>query len=355
MGWVHRQIILPFFGILGSERAHGFALRTLRMGSSFGIGRAILKSRCAPRTSDPVEVWGLSFPNRFGIAAGLDKKAEAIRGWNTLGVGFIEIGGVTAHAQPGNPRPRMFRLSQHQALINRMGFNNDGCEAMARRLQHYRQKHGDSTPILANLGKSKVTPNSEALEDYSTSMQALHSVVDGFVVNVSSPNTPGLRDLQHEDALRDLLSGLRTVCDSLNRGTKQARPMLVNFSPDVENDVLLGMVDVAMDCGADGVVLSNTTVERPRAASKKQAKHLEQQGGLSGTPLRDRSTELIRCVSKHTGGTWPIIGVGGIMTAADAQEKLDAGAVLVQAYSAFVFVGMTLPRRIVDGMASTRA
>ena len=307
-----------------------------------------------PKKGEAVQVWGLDFPNRFGLAAGMDKRAEALRGWSSIGFGFIEIGGVTMHAQAGNPKPRMFRDDRSRSLINRMGFNNDGSEAVAERIRrHIRQKGPLPCPLLANLGKSKITPNEEALLDYATSMERLHDVVDGFVVNVSSPNTPNLRDLQHEEALKGLLEGLALRLQGLNSGHSTPRPMLVKFAPDLSEDALIRMVDVARAAGADGVVLTNTTVQREAPTHPAQAAFLAESGGLSGAPLKDRSTAMIRAVHEHTNGTWPIIGVGGISTAADAREKLEAGATLLQAYSAFVFEGPSLVRNVVDGLGKT--
>jgi len=307
-----------------------------------------------PKKAEPVEVWGLTFPNRFGLAAGMDKGAEALLGWSSIGFGFIEIGGVTMHAQEGNPKPRMFRDDRSRALINRMGFNNDGSKAVAERIRIHLNKKGPlPCPVLANLGKSKITTNDDALEDYATSMERLHDVVDGFVVNVSSPNTPNLRDLQHEDALRGLLEGLSTRLNEMNTGHPTPRPMLVKFAPDLAEDALLRMVDVARAAGADGVVLTNTTVHRDAPSHPGHEAFLAETGGLSGAPLKDRSTAMIRAVHEHTNGSWPIIGVGGISTAADAKEKLEAGATLLQAYSAFVFEGPSLVRQVVDGLAKT--
>ena len=220
-----------------------------------------------------------------------------------------------------------------------MGFNNDGSEAVAERIRHHIRRKGPlPCPVLANLGKSKITPNEEALVDYATSMERLHDVVDGFVVNVSSPNTPNLRDLQHEEALKGLLEGLALRLDGLNSGHSTPRPMLVKFAPDLDKDALFRMVDVARAAGADGVVLTNTTVQRDAPTHPAQAEFWRKPGPF-WAPLKDRSTAMIRAVHEHTNGTWPIIGVGGISTAADAREKLEAGATLLQAYSAFVFEG----------------
>lgn len=354
MGWPYRTFVRPVQRMQSSEGAHGRALRMLRLASSTKPGRGLLRRLYRPKNAKVVNVWGLTFPNRFGLAAGMDKRAEAIRGWESIGFGFVEVGGVTMHAQDGNPKPRMFRDDRSRSLINRMGFNNDGSEAVANRIRSDLQRRGPlSCPLFVNLGKSKITPNEEALMDYATSMERLHDVVDGFVVNVSSPNTPNLRDLQHESALADLLSGLSQRLQELNNGVDLARPMLVKFAPDLDVDTLLGMVDVARQSGADGVVLTNTTVQRGEPEHPSHERFLSEKGGLSGAPLKSRSTALIRAVHEHTGGDWPIVGVGGISTAADAQEKLDAGATLLQAYSAFVFEGPSLVRNVVDGLDET--
>ncbi|DAC34451.1 MAG TPA: quinone-dependent dihydroorotate dehydrogenase [Candidatus Poseidoniales archaeon] len=356
MGWAYRTFVRPVQRLQSSEGAHGRALRMLRLASGTRAGQAALRRLYKPKQAESVEVWGLHFPNCFGLAAGMDKRAEALRGWSSIGFGFIEVGGVTMHAQEGNPKPRMFRDDRSRSLINRMGFNNDGSEAVAERISKDLSKRGSlPCPLFVNLGKSKITPNEDALSDYATSMQRLHHVVDGFVVNVSSPNTPNLRDLQHESMLGDLLEGLSKVLSDLNDTVESPRPMLVKFAPDLDVPTLLAMVDVARNAGADGVVLTNTTVERGPAEHPDHARFLAEKGGLSGAPLKDRSTALIQAVHDHTSGSWPIIGVGGISNAKDAQEKLDAGATLLQAYSAFVFEGPSLVRNVVDGLASTSA
>jgi dihydroorotate dehydrogenase len=235
-----------------------------------------------------------------------------------------------------------------------MGFNNDGCEAVAKRIAKVRASNIDLPPLFVNLGKSKITDNADAVDDYAASLRALHHVVDGFVVNVSSPNTPGLRDLQHEHTLSALLASLRHLCSSLDDEVPLPRPLLVKFAPDMEDEELLRLVDVARAAGCDGVVVSNTTVQRPATTSVKASKVLGQAGGLSGAPLAERSTAMIRCVSEHTGGSWPIIGVGGIMSGEDAIEKIHAGAHLVQAYSGFVFEGLGLIRTVTHALAKTR-
>jgi len=354
MGWTHRRVVLPMLRLVGSERAHTLAIRSLKVTSSTSLGRVLLRRRFAPRVADPVVLWGLHFENRFGLAAGMDKRAEAMKGWAALGLGFVEVGGVTAHAQPGNPKPRMFRLDSHRLLVNRMGFNNDGCEAVAKRIAKVRASNIDLPPLFVNLGKSKITDNADAVDDYAASLRALHPVVDGFVINVSSPNTPGLRDLQHEHTLSALLTSLRQLCSSMDDQVPLPRPLLVKFAPDMEDDELLRLVDVARAAGCDGVVVSNTTVQRPATTSAKASKVLGQAGGLSGAPLAERSTAMIRCVSEHTGGSWPIIGVGGIMSGEDAIEKIHAGAHLVQAYSGFVFEGLGLIRTVTHALARTR-
>ena len=297
-----------------------------------------------PKNQLQTSCFGLDFTHPFGLAAGMDKRAEALRGWDSIGLAFAEIGGVTMLEQGGNPKPRMFRHGRDRALVNRMGFNNPGSEKIAQSLH----KAGNQRiPIWANLGKSKRTPLDEAKDDYATSLKRLWPFIDLFVINVSSPNTPGLRDLQHGDHLK----GILTACQQANRLCSEQhnaseKPLLIKVAPDLTTDELNSIIDMAMSCGIDGIVATNTTLQRPNENHKVYT----EQGGCSGAPLRQQSTEMIRHIYAYTNGTLPIVGVGGIMNADDAWEKITAGATLIQAYAGFVFEGPGLTKAIVNGL-----
>jgi dihydroorotate dehydrogenase len=279
-----------------------------------------------------------------GLAAGMDKEAEAVPAWGALGFGFSELGGVTWHAQPGNPAPRLFRIVQEQALINRMGFNNPGAEAIARRLEEWRTRgFWPKHPVGINLGKSKITPLTEAPQDYANSLRVLRPQADFFVVNVSSPNTPNLRQLQDKAALDEVLAAVQEA----NRPQK---PVLVKVAPDLTFEALDEILELIGPRRIAGLVATNTTTSRP-AAGKPDAQQLYgEAGGLSGRPLANRSTEVIRHLCVRTRGTVPIIGVGGIFNEADAWEKIAAGASLVQIYTGLVYEGPGIIRGIVSGL-----
>ena len=285
----------------------------------------------------PIEVFGLKFPNPIGLAAGMDKFAVALPIWECLGFGFTELGGVTWRAQPGNEGKRMYRVVADRALINRMGFNNQGAEAMARTLQEWKgsgcwPKH----PVGINLGKSKITPLEKAAEDYANSFRALREYADFFVVNVSSPNTPNLRQLQDKAALDEILVALQQINTS-------RKPILVKIAPDLSFEAIDEILQLARQRQLAGIVATNTTITRPQSSNPVYA----QTGGLSGAPLRQRSTEIIRHIHKQTSGKLPIIGVGGIFTGADAAEKFEAGATLLQIYTALVYEGPAVVKNIV--------
>ncbi|MEY5043738.1 MAG: hypothetical protein RJA19_965 [Bacteroidota bacterium] len=293
--------------------------------------------------SEGVEVAGVRFPNRVGLAAGFDKEGRWLREMAALGVGFVEVGTVTPRAQPGNPRPRLFRLPSDSAIINRMGFNNGGVEALAARLRH----RPPGLVVGGNLGKNKDTPNEEAVADYLACFHALHQVVDYFVVNVSSPNTPGLRALQDRGPLGALLAALQGA----NVALPVPRPIFLKIAPDLTDAQLDDIVALVAETGIAGVIATNTTVERPaQLRTPRAAVEACGAGGLSGAPLRARSTEVVRYLHERSGGTFPIIGVGGIDSAEAAREKLAAGAVLVQVYSGLIFQGPGLFRRIRLGL-----
>lgn len=289
----------------------------------------------------PVEVFGLKFPNPVGLAAGMDKFAAALPIWECLGFGFTELGGVTWHAQPGNDMPRMFRAVPDRALINRMGFNNPGAETMARTLADWKRS-GDwpKHPVGMNLGKSKITPLDKAAEDYANSFRLLRDFADFFVVNVSSPNTPNLRQLQDKSALDEILAALQQI------NTTPKKPILVKIAPDLSLEAVDEIIELAMQRQLAGIVATNTTITRPQSNNSVYA----QTGGLSGAPLRQRSTEMIRHIHKQTAGKLPIIGVGGIFSAADAAEKIEAGASLLQIYTGLVYEGPAIVKSIVSGL-----
>ena len=288
------------------------------------------------------EVFGLKFKNPVGLAAGFDKNAEYIADMAKFGFGFIEIGTVTPKPQPGNDKPRMFRLVDDSALINRMGFNNQGADVAAGRLKHLKDREG--VIIGGNIGKNKITPNEDAVNDYVYCFEALYDYVDYFVVNVSSPNTPGLRDLQEKEPLMHILNTLQ----SLNQTKAKAKPILLKIAPDLTNSQLDDIVEIVTETQIAGVIATNTTISREGLRS--DAKLVNEAGGVSGKPLTSRSTEVIRYLSEKSGKAFPIIGVGGIHSAQDAIEKLDAGASLVQIYTGFIYEGPALVGDICRGI-----
>ena len=287
-------------------------------------------------------LWGIRFPNPVGLGAGFDKDAKYTDALACLGFGFVEIGTVTPRAQPGNPQPRLFRLPADSALINRMGFNNEGAEAAAARLR----KRKERLVIGGNIGKNKDTPNEEAINDYIACLKALYDTVDYFVVNVSSPNTPGLRALQDKGPLTEILNRLM----ELNKSLGNPKPLLLKIAPDLTNGQLDDIIAIVKETGIDGIVATNTTIERTGLTTPATEVESMGAGGLSGKPLLKRSTEVIRYLHTHGNGQIPIIAVGGIFTAADAREKLEAGASLVQVYTGFVYEGPAIASNICKGL-----
>ena len=342
--WFYRHCIRPALFWHDSEAIHDFTLNTLsRISRSPVLCEALETFFGAPEL--PVELFGLRFPNPVGLAAGIDKRAAAVPAWESLGFGFAELGGVTWHPQPGNPAPRMFRAVSEGALVNRMGFNNPGAEAMAATLRQWRDISAwPRHPVGINLGKSKITPLQNAAEDYANSFRLLRNLADFFVVNVSSPNTPNLRQLQDKAALDEILSALLEI----NR--TDAKPILVKVAPDLSFEALDEILELVGPRQIAGIVATNTTVTRP-ASSDPETQHVfDETGGLSGRPLRARSTEVVRHLYRETRGSLPIIGVGGIFTAADAWDKICAGASLVQVYTGLVYEGPGLAKAIVLGL-----
>jgi dihydroorotate dehydrogenase len=310
---------------------------------------------CLKHAAMEQTLWGLKFPNPLGLAAGFDKDGMAARLWGNFGFGFAELGTVTLHAQPGNPRPRLFRLLQDKAVLNRMGFNNQGAEALAQRLsagkveslEHYPQRSHSIIPLGINLGKSKVTPLEAAAADYLGSFRQLQDLGDYFVVNVSSPNTPGLRSLQDS-------AQLRVILETLQQENKAQKPILVKIAPDLEWDAIADVIQLAQTYQLAGIVATNTTIRRDGLKTQRieaTGKPVtEEAGGISGAPVRQRSTEVIRFIYQQTQGQLPIIGVGGIFTAEDAWEKITAGASLIQVYTGWIYEGPWMVRRILQGL-----
>lgn len=276
-------------------------------------------------------VFGIKFDNPVGLAAGFDKDAKAIDELACLGFGFVEIGTLTPRPQAGNPKPRLFRLPKDQALINRMGFNNEGVQAAVERIR----KRKSNIIIGGNIGRNKDTSNEKALEDYAYCFQALYNYVDYFVVNVSSPNTPGLRELQEKEPLKKLLSYVK----GLSSAQTKVKPVLLKIAPDLNDDQLQDIVEILKETKMDGVIATNTTISRDRLETDKSEVEKIANGGLSGKPLTQRSTEVIQFLRRELGPAFPIIGVGGIMSTQDAIEKLNAGADLIQIYTGFIYEG----------------
>ena len=300
-----------------------------------------------PRKRRPVHAMGLEFPGPLGLAAGFDKNAEGIDALAALGFSFVEVGTVTGEPQPGNDRPRLFRLPADRAIVNRMGFNNDGAEVVAERLAKRRLKHRDGDVIVGvNIGKTKVVPEHDAdavAADYEKSTRLLAPDADYLVVNVSSPNTPGLRDLQSVERLRPLLVAVRRQADAV---TTPHVPLLVKIAPDLSDDDVLAVADLALELGLDGIVATNTTISREGLRSGPEEIARVGAGGLSGRPLRERSLEVLELLRKRVGPDLTIVSVGGISDADDARVRLDAGATLLQAYTAFVYEGAGWPARV---------
>ncbi|MGB3298714.1 MAG: quinone-dependent dihydroorotate dehydrogenase [Phormidesmis sp.] len=307
------------------------------MASGFGVR--------SPRLNQTL--WNCTFDNPLGLAAGFDKDGTAARAWPLMGFGFAELGTVTYHPQPGNPQPRMFRLPADKAALNRMGFNNQGAAALSARLSSLWPKNNYPVPIGINLGKSKITPLNEAAEDYRKSFELLKTQGSYFVVNVSSPNTPGLRSLQAKEQLAPIL-------ETLQIANTQNKPLLVKISPDLATEDIHEIVQLAQDCALAGIIATNTTISRDGLATQtilETGKLLTAElGGISGAPVRARSTEVIRLIYEQTQGSLPIIGVGGIFNADDAWDKITAGASLLQTYTGWAYEGPSMVRSVLNGL-----
>jgi dihydroorotate dehydrogenase len=333
---LYGRLVRPLLFSLDAETAHHFTIQLLRRTWYFDVALCVLKSFQPP--SKPKTLFGLNFPNPIGLAAGLDKNGAALPAWAALGFGFIEIGTVTAKAQSGNPEPRIFRLPEQQALINRLGFNNDGAVAVAERLRKLRESgRWPTVPVGINIGKSKVTPLEQAADDYLYSFRLLHDFADYITLNVSSPNTPGLRDLQEPQKLAELLRAIN------NQPGAATKPVLIKISPDLSPIELEGILDVSADNRVAGVIATNTTLDHSSVPPA-----LDEEGGLSGAPLREKATTLVRDIVAQSA--IPVIASGGICDAESAREKFEAGAELVQVYTGLVYRGPGLLREIMEAM-----
>ncbi|MCU0376489.1 MAG: quinone-dependent dihydroorotate dehydrogenase [Chitinophagaceae bacterium] len=338
------RTVLFFFD---PERVHYFAMRWLQRISSIAPGRWLLR-RLYSVPARPVHFCGLTFTNVVGLGAGFDKNALYLRELALLGFGHVEIGTVTPRPQPGNDKPRLFRLPEDKALINRMGFNNDGADAIAQRLQAWRQKNTQATLIIGgNIGKQKTTPNEEAYLDYDICYRKLYPWVDYFVVNVSSPNTPGLRELQEKESLRKILVHLQEI----RAAEAVSKPLLLKIAPDLTDGQLEDVVALAREINLDGLVVSNTTLDRSLLSDAGKIRSSEAgAGGLSGAPVRQMATGMVQKVHTLTQGNLPVIGVGGIFSAQDAQEKLKAGATLIQIWTGFIYEGPAIVKKMMKGL-----
>jgi dihydroorotate dehydrogenase len=365
------KIIRSILFMFDAEKVHHFSMSALRILCKFGFVKNIIAhlfkgyelNNPKPETQNP-KLLELPFKNIVGLAAGFDKNAKYLNELEALGFGFVEIGTVTPLPQDGNPKQRLFRLPKDKALINRMGFNNDGVEVVAQRLKAWKIKNDElrvgsydlNNPKLetrnpkliigGNIGKNKTTPNETAWKDYEICFNALHDYVDYFVVNVSSPNTPGLRELQEKEPLKKILTHLQ----NLNKNFAKQKPILLKIAPDLTQTQIDDVIDLAQEINLDGLVAANTTIDRSKLITTNAELEAIGTGGLSGLPLKDRATEMVKYISEKTNGKIPIIASGGIFTGADAQEKLDAGACLIQVWTGFVYEGPAIVKKIMRGI-----
>jgi len=340
--------ILFFFN---PEWVHYFSMNGLKLLCKLPFGKAVLASLFKVSGNHlNTEFIGISFPNPIGLGAGFDKNARYLNELEALGFGFVEIGTVTPIAQDGNDKPRLFRLPKDKALINRMGFNNDGVEIIQNRLAKWNKRlqttsnypENERLIVGGNIGKNKMTPNEDAWKDYVICFNALHELVDYFVVNVSSPNTPGLRELQEKESLRKILTELQNQ----NTKFKTQKPILLKIAPDLSLEQIDDVISLALEIKLDGLVAANTTINRKNLLTHDTVLKSIGAGGLSGKPLQKRSTEIVQYIHEKTNGQLPIIASGGIFTGADAQEKLSAGARLVQVWTGFVYEGPSIVKNI---------
>ena len=348
------KFIRSILFLFPAEGVHYFSMNCLRLLCSIGIVRKLISLRFAARSPRlHTNLLGINFKNPVGLGAGFDKNAKYLRELEALGFGFVEIGTVTPLPQEGNEKPRLFRLPADNALINRMGFNNDGVHAVVERLKRWREGRfgaqssesgGDKHSLIigGNIGKNKNTPNEDAWKDYEICFKELHHYVDYFVVNVSSPNTPGLRELQEKDALRKILRHLQMI----NNGKAVSKPILLKIAPDLSQEQLDDIVDLALEIQLDGLICTNTTINRTGLTSEKELVEKIGNGGLSSKPVKDRSTFVVNYINQRTRGAVPIIASGGIFSAEDAKEKFNCGASLLQVWTGFIYEGPGIVKKI---------
>ena len=357
------KLLRSFLFLFDPEKVHYFSMDILKVLCSIGFIKKIITGLFQPKENIQHSLFNIEFKNKVGLGAGFDKNASYLKELETLGFGFVEIGTVTPLPQGGNDKPRVFRLPADKALINRMGFNNDGVKAVAQKLKKWRDHHpsevesGESVDsqhtnrscqlvIGGNIGKNKFTPNEDAWKDYEICFNTLHPFVDYFVVNVSSPNTPGLRELQEKESLKKILNNLQMQ----NKNHINPKPILLKIAPDLSQDQLDDVINLAQEIKLDGLVATNTTISRSQLSTSDSEINMIGAGGLSGMPVQKRSTEIIHYIHRKTNGQIPIIASGGIFTAADAQEKLHAGASLVQVWTGFIYEGPAIVKNICKGI-----
>jgi len=342
MYWLLRSILFLF----PPEWVHYFSMNGLRLLCRIGFKKLLVRLY-KPKANNQYSTLNIQFSNPVGLGAGFDKNAKYLRELECLGFGFVEIGTVTPLPQAGNDKPRLFRLPKDKALINRMGFNNDGVKVIAERLRKWNSRHTthDSRLIIGgNIGKNKATPNEDAWKDYEICFKELHPYVDYFVVNVSSPNTPGLRELQEKESLKKILINLQTINNKPK--TTNPKPILLKIAPDLTREQIDDVIDLALEIKLDGLVATNTTISREGLRTHNSRIRTIGAGGLSGKPLKHQSTEIIKYICGRTAGKIPVIASGGIFTGADAKEKLNAGASLVQVWTGFIYEGPAIVKNI---------
>ena len=334
------QLVKKYLFTLDPEIAHERTIAALKFAKRTKMTSVLRAQYTVHDERLDTELWGIRFPNPVGLAAGFDKNAEVYEALASLGFGFVEVGTITPLAQPGNDKPRLFRLVEDEAVINRMGFNNKGSEQAANNLEHY-QKAG--IPIGINIGKNKITPNEKAASDYTVCLERLYQYGHYFVINVSSPNTPNLRDLQATDELRALVREIQRKKKALEETGANPKPVLLKVAPDMTDEQMHDIVQLALSEGLSGIIATNTTISRE---GLKNETFQQESGGLSGKPLKERSTRWIKEIYEEVGGRFPIIGVGGIFTGDDAYEKIRAGASLVQVYTGMIYEGPGIVKKI---------